>query len=245
MNPEPRFTQGVSWLSDVTCMLDVTTIPCRARKPREAPDGTTRGSTYSGKHRQHCFKVEVWLTLAGVPFFFRGPVVGSMHDAKIYMSTSVHRTPLFTHHEDEMFLADLGYIGCAHCLVPYKKTGCGLTDDEKRVNERISLIRSRIERRFAHFDKFRFLHGTDHDISWVRDAFQIVSVVTYGLLATQPQYVFDSIINLSLKSTSDEGECLCSKGCGVVDGIESCREWLKENIDGVAYEPKKSNKCAK
>ena len=53
----------------------------------------------------------------------------------------------------------------------------------------------------------------------------------------------DSIINLSLKSTSDEGECLCSKGCGVVEGIESGREWVKENIDGVAYEPKKSSKC--
>ena len=59
MNPELQFTQGVSWLSDVICMLDVTTIPCRARKPRETPDDTTRDSTYSGKHRQHCFKVEV------------------------------------------------------------------------------------------------------------------------------------------------------------------------------------------
>ena len=72
-------------------------------------------------------------------------------------------------------------------LYPIRKVAVVSTDDEKRVNERISLIRSRIERRFAHFDKFRFLHGTDHDMPWVRDAFQIVFVVAYGLLATQPQ----------------------------------------------------------
>ena len=61
--------------------------------------------------------MEVWLTLAGVLFFFRGPVVGSMHDAKIYKrDTSVRRTPLFTHHQDKMFLVDLGYTWILYTL---------------------------------------------------------------------------------------------------------------------------------
>ena len=142
-------------------------------------------------------------------------------------------------------MADLGYIGCAHCLVPYKKIGRGLTKSQKQLNQRISLIRSRIERCFAHFDRFRFFHGTDHDIPWVRDALQIVSVVTYGLLANKPQYDFDSMIYSSLKPKSDEDECLCSKGCGIVECTKARRDWLKEHIHNVAYDPKKPGKCAK
>eukprot|EP00760_Papus_ankaliazontas_P016750 PhM_4_TR16826/c2_g1_i5/m.47910 len=37
-------------------------------------------SNYSGKHGRICFKFEVHVTVGGVPFFFRGPVAGSMHD---------------------------------------------------------------------------------------------------------------------------------------------------------------------
>ena len=122
MNPKLRFEHGISWLSDVTCMMDVTTIPCRARKPRDVWDEAlqekkTKDSTYSGKHRERCFKVEFWLTLAGVPIFFRGPVPGSVHDAKIYKERTTHGAFLFDQHEQEMFLADLGYVGCPR----YKK----------------------------------------------------------------------------------------------------------------------------
>ena len=58
MDPNLRFTQAIACLPDVTCMLDVTTIPCRARNPKEVRDRTlgelcSRDSTYSGKHRQH------------------------------------------------------------------------------------------------------------------------------------------------------------------------------------------------
>ena len=87
MNPNLRFQHGVPWLSDVTCIVDVTTIPCRARKKHTVWDSTRgeyvqKDATYSGKHHEHCFKVEFWMTLAGVPFFFRGPVNGTIHDAK-------------------------------------------------------------------------------------------------------------------------------------------------------------------
>ena len=89
-----------------------------------------------------------------------------------------------------------------------------------------SWIRSRIERCFAHFDKFRFFHGTDHDITWVKDAVQIVSVAVYGLLASEPQYDFDSEINVHLQNIDDSSFCWCSKGCGLVKPIDQRRDWL-------------------
>ena len=244
MNPKLRFKHGVSWMSDVTCMMDVTTIPCRARKPRDIWDEASqemrkKDATYSGKHREHCFKVEFWLTLAGVPIFFRGPVPGSVHDAKIYKERTTHGTFLFDHH-DEMFLADLGYVDCNHCFVPFKapRKGC-LDEHQDRFNRMHSWIRSRIERCFAHFDKFRFCHGTDHDITWVKDAVQIVSVAVYGLLASEPQYDFGSEINVHLQNIDDSSFCWCSKGCGLVKPIDERRDWLKEHIYDVGYVPKK------
>ena len=66
-----------------------------------------------------------------------------------------------------MFLADLGYVGCNHCFVPFKAPRKGCLDEHKdRFNRMHSWIRSRIERCFAHFDNFRFFHGTDHDITY-------------------------------------------------------------------------------
>ena len=236
MNPKLRFKHGISWLTDVACMLDVTTIPCRSRMPQKKFDPVenkmkTKDATYSGKHREHCFKVEFWLTLSGVPFCFRGPIVGSYHDAKIYKNTLTHGTPLFDHHNQELFLADLGYIGCDHCFVPYKAPVRGvLTDKQRHFNNVHSWIRSIIERCFAHFDKFCFFHGTDHDRAWLKSALKIVSVAVYGLLAAEPQYDFDGVINSDLKEIDESSFCWCSKGCGIVDPMHSRREWLTEHI---------------
>ena len=65
--------------------------------------------------------------------------------AKIYQS--MYRTPVFDHHKDDLFLADLGYIGCAHCLVPYRD----LTKSQKHLNQSISFIRSPIKAMFCSF----------------------------------------------------------------------------------------------
>ena len=190
---------------------------------------------------KHCFKVEFWLTLARAPFFFRGPVVGSLHDASISKNTGDHKTFLFDHHKNEMFLADLGYIGCDHCLVPYKSSRKKkVSNAEHKVNQRVSLIRSRIERSFSHFDKYRFFWGTDHDLSWLKDALQIVLVVVYGLLADEPQYDLDTTINSALRTIDCAKECWCSKGCGVVENVSSRRDHLKDNIEYVPYNPKES-----
>ena len=251
MNPSLRFRHGVPWLSEVTCMLDVTTIPCRAKKPHMKFDPRSqtvkrKDSTYSGKHGEHCFKIEFWLTLAGVPIFFRGPVVGSVHDARIYQDTMTHGTYLFEHHKDEIFLADLGYVGCYHCLVPYKTPNKGmLEDDQLRVNERLALVRSRVERFFAHVDKFRFFWATDHDLSWIKDAVQIVSVLAYGLLAGEPQYDFDTGVNASLRKIDHLNKCWCSEGCEVVEKTGVSRDLLKEHINYVPYEPRKPRKRKK
>ena len=86
-----------------------------------------------------------------------------------------------------MFLADLGYQGCYHCFVPCKGNKV-FSSTEKKVNKCLSKIRSRVERHFTFLDQFRFFWGTDHDLSWVKDAVQIVLVLMYGSLCVNPQH---------------------------------------------------------
>ena len=131
-------------------------------------------------------------------------------------------------------------MSCNHCFVPFKTPHKGCLDEHQdRFNRMHSWIRSRIERCFARFEKFRFFHGTDHDITWVKDAVQIVSVAVYGLLASEPQYDFDSEINIHLQNIDDSSFCWCSKGCGLVKPIDERMDWLKEHIYDVGYVPKK------
>ena len=61
----------------------------------------------------------------------------------------------------------------------------------------------------------------------------------YGLLASEPQYDFDSEINVHLQNIDDSSFCWCSKGCGLVKPIDERRDWLKEHIYDVGYVPKK------
>ena len=41
----------------------------------------------------------------------------------------------------------------------------------------------------------------------------------YGSLCVNPQYEYATYINRSLKNFNEENECLCSRGCGVVEPI--------------------------
>ena len=59
-------------------------------------------------------------TMLGVPFAFRGPVPGSHHDVKFF-GPGLPPLP-FPHLCGEMFLADSGYFGYPHMLLPFKKS---------------------------------------------------------------------------------------------------------------------------
>ena len=106
-------------------------------------------------------------------------------------------------------------------------------------------MRSRVERFFAHVDKFRFFWATDHDLSWIKDAVQIVFVLAYGLLAGEPQYEFDTGVNTSLRKIDHLNKCWCSEGCEVVEKTGVSRDLLKEHINYVPYEPRKPRKRKK
>jgi hypothetical protein len=137
--------------------------------------------TYSGKHCVRAWKFHVFCTLRGVPFAFAGPVPASQHDKKLYDGAR-----MFEHKEDEVVLADLGYVGARHCVVPFK--GRDLTDEQRRFNTVFGLVRSRIERMFAYFDLFRIFTHTDLQEENVKHAMEIVVAVMYCILAKDPQY---------------------------------------------------------
>eukprot|EP00760_Papus_ankaliazontas_P001030 PhM_4_TR10357/c6_g1_i1/m.80295 len=190
---------------------------------------------YSGKHGLICLKFEMYVTVGGVPFFFRGPVAGSVHDARLY---SQSEEPLFKHNPDEIFLGDLGYIGCAHFLCPFKKSSRQpLTTKKTIFNKNISNIRSRIERYFSFINIFRCFQFCDHNERWLKDAMTIVTNVMYCILANNVQYEVATDVNKDLLRT----ERLCT--CRDVPPLDEYREGLLEFLDGLELQGKKPRKA--
>lgn len=118
VQPKVRFYHMEPGWPNVTAILDGTPAPTRLNGELYVTHGGNRStSNYSGKYKFMCRKFEVWCTLQGCPIGFRGPLDGSRHDMAFFGPDD----PLpFDHKEDELFLADLGYIGAAHMLTPYK-----------------------------------------------------------------------------------------------------------------------------
>jgi len=150
MDPTIRFrkSQLDSRFPNCTGIVDVTTIACRARL------GET---TYSGKHSDHVWKLEVWSTLQGIPFYVSPALPGRQHDMKV-----LKETPKFAHVPNEFFLADLGYVGASHMIHEWKKNE--EPEDSVRAalfNDHIHVVRSRIERLFSWVDEFKIFGGTD------------------------------------------------------------------------------------
>ncbi len=97
----------------VTALVDGSPVPCRQKQ-------TGDSNNYAPKYKVLAMKVELWTTVTGVPFAWRGPVSGSHHD------TEIMQQPLpFHHRRNELFLTDLGYVGCMHCLTPFKSNESG------------------------------------------------------------------------------------------------------------------------
>jgi hypothetical protein len=119
---------------------------------KEETDGDgrkrTRDETYSGKYRTHVMKFEIWTTLYGVPFFFRGPFPGSHHDTRMCRSGRFF---------PEYLNADLGYVGLPHMVTPFKSTDATKPQATtvKDFDQNIQTVRSRIERTFGWMTKWK------------------------------------------------------------------------------------------
>ena len=94
----------------------------------------------------------------------------------------------FTHAENEFFLADSGYQGLPHAIVPHRRASAMSRRRFYRLNH--SIVRSRIERLFGWWAEYRGLYQTSHSMKWVRAAASIVLLFEYhtreALYETRP-----------------------------------------------------------
>ena len=201
----------------VTSMLDGTPIPTRWRGKDIVVKKTGNNSVenFAGKYRLVCFKMEVWITMLGVPFAFRGPIPGSHHDV-VFFGPDAPPLP-FKHLKLEMFLADSGYFGYPHMMLPFKKMEqqgkedfCSIDRDEEgqakrlkrvvpslsgTVNGNITLkrywnkvhskYRSRIERNFAWWLKYAVTQQCNKSPEFLNDAFTILIAWEFFLQQTK------------------------------------------------------------
>ena len=189
---ETRFNSCDDRLPWVTCIVDGFPVPCRATGgPHTTQQGRSTLKNYSGKYRIRCWKMELFTDLQGTPLFVRGPLNGKDHDRSFALESG----PIpFVHDPRELVLADSGYFGVEHYLLPLKKNdkegdvvlcmaeGGELvgTTQGKPVSVRTywnkshSIFRSRVERRFAWWERWRFTQMCSHGPEFVRDAFKLI-----------------------------------------------------------------------
>lgn len=157
VNPLVRFSHLDFRFPSCTCIVDATPVPVR---------GDSR--LLNGKYHQKVLKFEVYVTLQGVPFFWRGPYLPTHHDAAIFAG---QKPPLnaegetqiggdekkvFVHYAHEYILADQGYVGCSHCVTAPKRNETGASDIVEGtlktkgdfLKDRIVIVRTRIEHFF-------------------------------------------------------------------------------------------------
>ena len=130
-------------------------------------------ATYKVVHFQ-CF-----ICLDGEPFHYTGPCVGRRHDAADFHTSTMDPAcspqyfvgSMFPHHVMECVGGDAGYIGCAHCLTPFKAP---LTAQQDNFNKWWKLPRSRVERWFAHLDRHRFMWFCNREYDTVSIMFRLM-----------------------------------------------------------------------
>lgn len=187
--------------------------------------------TYSGKHQDRCWKFDVFVTMGGVPFHFRGPVPGAVHDKKLYEYAT-----LFEHGEDEEVLADLGYVGARHCIVPFKGE---VGEEQHHYNNHHAVVRSRIERFFAYLNVFKVFRGTDMEEENISRCMTIAIAIMFCLLAKSPQYEVEAPAQLAHQKA-----CHCNSTLKHVAQFDpdKIREAYCAALKDVPCEPKKSRK---
>ena len=128
------------------CTAKVDGTPIRVEGPMDA--------LANFKYKYKCVKYEVWVSMDGLAFASKGWRLPATHDAKMFREFGLP----FEHVKDEVFLADKGYIGCAHCLHEFKHKKRLQRDDdipfcESLTNDLIRKPRAYVEHYFADLKK--------------------------------------------------------------------------------------------
>jgi hypothetical protein len=194
VDPTVRFSHTWWGMPFVTCAVDGTVVPCRATGgERITQTGKRTIQNFSGKYRIRCKKFEVWVTMYGVPFAFRGLIFGAEHDVWFWE----HTVFPFPHKENELFLGDSGYFGWQHFLLPFKKNEAAGAVVLRQVggkdltvrrywNKCHSKWRSRVERLFAFIDGWAFSRNCQHGDTWLKLAYGILVAFLHGLMLAKP-----------------------------------------------------------
>jgi hypothetical protein len=130
-----------------TVLVDGTLVPTW--------DWSHRSDLFSGKHHDTGFTLQIGATLGGKLVAVGAPVPGARHDAHAWQAGGLAQQLAGMDH-----LADLGYVGVGEMLTGHKKPPGGeLTDNQKRVNTDLSVIRAAVERAIAHLKNWKILSG--------------------------------------------------------------------------------------
>ncbi len=135
------------------CLLvDVT----ERQVPRDT-DYENQKEAYSGKKKLHTMKNLAITDEHARILFISESEYGSVHDKTIWDEIS------FTF-EDKNILADLGFLGIdkenPNVILPYKTPRKGkLTDLQKKINQKISAIRVRIEHAFSGVKRLKIIRN--------------------------------------------------------------------------------------
>lgn len=141
-----RFQNGVNM---VNMVLDAT--ECPIEKPI---DWTTQNRYYSGKKKKHTIKYEVGVQInTGKIVWVAGGLPGSIHDLTMAKSCRIIGTLL----PGERILADKGYTGDDHFLVPFKSPG---SESERMWNKGINETRVIVENTYNRIKVFNCLKST-------------------------------------------------------------------------------------
>lgn len=120
----------------------------------DVPTGNRAGhhQNFSGKRNRAGLNIQVAADLSGCLLGVSAPMPGATHDRRAYTETGWEE--LLTNHD---VVADPGYQG-THAIMPRKKPRGGeLSDRDHASNQKISAIRSAVERCIAHLKNWKIL----------------------------------------------------------------------------------------
>ena len=131
IDPTVRFLCIPEGFPRCTCIVDGTPIPGRYRGDKVlSKRGKWIDENYSGKAGFIALNSEWWVTIEPViPIAFRGLVPGRDHDMEFFRRFSDEGLP-FWHSLAEMPMADAGYCGTYHLMVPFKAGERSLPDPQ-------------------------------------------------------------------------------------------------------------------
>ena len=139
---------------------DIYIVDTTIVKVQRSKDSNLQRRQYSGKHKQHCTKIQII-----TKFNFKVPEAvsftrfGSIHDFKLFKQTITNLPDGIT------FIADSGYQGLEKLIpgsiTPIKQSKFHqLDDEEKLINKQLSSKRILIENTNSYIKRFKILSET-------------------------------------------------------------------------------------